>query len=220
MRCNGPTSPTWLTPEDEAFGKLEHKGHDRSQSLESSRPELDDEFGLINMNARLYDPEIGRFISPDPILAEPGWSQGLNPYSYVRNNPLTWVDPSGHEAITAAAVAGVVAVVIVIGALAYGFADNGEVDFDDVVFFTTLASLAWAEMTKQGLRRQYNEVLDHRARWTRFAASSSARQRPGAAMPRSVRRQSRNATSGSNHAACPREHGANGGSGRHSVDGP
>jgi hypothetical protein len=34
-------------------------------------------------------------MAPDPILAEPGWSQGLNPYSYVNNNPLNAVDPTG-----------------------------------------------------------------------------------------------------------------------------
>lgn len=60
--------------------------------------ELDDEFGLVNMKARLYDPEIGRFLVPDPILAEPGWSQGLNPYSYVNNSPLNFIDPLGLQA--------------------------------------------------------------------------------------------------------------------------
>jgi len=58
--------------------------------------EHDDEIGLINMNARLYDPVIGRFLTPDTFVQFPDHSQGLNRYSYVNNNPLSYSDPSGH----------------------------------------------------------------------------------------------------------------------------
>jgi RHS repeat-associated protein len=58
--------------------------------------ELDAENGLYNYNARLYDPFIGRFISPDTIVPEPYNPQSLNRYSYCLNNPLIYVDPSGH----------------------------------------------------------------------------------------------------------------------------
>ncbi|NLD37296.1 MAG: hypothetical protein GX654_10550, partial [Desulfatiglans sp.] len=58
--------------------------------------ELDAENGLYNYNARLYDPFIGRFISPDTIVPEPYNPQSLNRYSYVLNNPLIYTDPSGH----------------------------------------------------------------------------------------------------------------------------
>jgi RHS repeat-associated protein len=54
--------------------------------------------GLVNMKGRLYDPKLGRFITPDPIVQLPYWSQSLNRYSYVWNNPLRWADPSGFEA--------------------------------------------------------------------------------------------------------------------------
>jgi RHS repeat-associated protein len=54
-----------------------------------------DEVGLIHMNGRLYDPVIGRFISADPIIQSPTDLQSLNRYTYVRNNPLTLIDPSG-----------------------------------------------------------------------------------------------------------------------------
>src|SRR5688572_22770709 len=48
------------------------------------------------MRGRLYDSRIGRFLQADPPFMEsPLWSQGLNPYSYVFNNPLTLADPSG-----------------------------------------------------------------------------------------------------------------------------
>ncbi len=53
-----------------------------------------DGVGLIHMNARLYDPEIGRFIQADSMV-EPEATQGLNRYSYVLNNPLTFTDPTG-----------------------------------------------------------------------------------------------------------------------------
>ena len=73
--------------------------------------ELDDETGLMYYGARYYDPEIGRFVSHDPMLldeAEKPLSaslpnpQGLNSYSYVLNNPVRYIDPNGlwNETIT------------------------------------------------------------------------------------------------------------------------
>ncbi|MCQ2975739.1 MAG: RHS repeat-associated core domain-containing protein [Bacteroidales bacterium] len=56
-----------------------------------------DEFGLINMNARLYDPYIARFLSPDPYIQDPEYSQNFNRYSYCLNNPLKYTDPSGEK---------------------------------------------------------------------------------------------------------------------------
>ena len=57
--------------------------------------EMLDEFQLINMNGRLYDPMIGRFLSPDNYVQLPGNSQSYNRYSYCMNNPLKYNDPSG-----------------------------------------------------------------------------------------------------------------------------
>jgi RHS repeat-associated protein len=54
-----------------------------------------DEFGLINMNGRLYDPVIGRMLSPDNYVQAPSFSQSYNRYSYVWNNPLKYNDPDG-----------------------------------------------------------------------------------------------------------------------------
>ena len=53
------------------------------------------EFGLINMNGRLYDPALGRFLSPDNYVQMPDFSQSFNRYSYCLNNPLKYTDPSG-----------------------------------------------------------------------------------------------------------------------------
>ncbi|WKD50719.1 RHS repeat-associated core domain-containing protein [Microbulbifer spongiae] len=54
-----------------------------------------DRTGLIHMNGRIYDPILGRFLSPDPIVQAPTHSQSWNRYSYVMNNPLSLTDPSG-----------------------------------------------------------------------------------------------------------------------------
>jgi uncharacterized protein (TIGR02594 family) len=75
--------------------------------------EMLDDFGLIHMNGRIYDPELGRFLSADPYVQVPEYSQNFNRYSYVLNNPLTYTDPTGHKisGLWAAIVMVVVAVV-------------------------------------------------------------------------------------------------------------
>ncbi len=47
------------------------------------------------MNGRLYDPLVGRFISPDPYVQMPDYSQNVSRYSYCVNNPLIYVDKDG-----------------------------------------------------------------------------------------------------------------------------
>lgn len=56
-------------------------------------------FGLINMNARLYDPVIGRFLSPDPFVQMPDFTQNFNRYAYCLNNPLIFADDNGEYII-------------------------------------------------------------------------------------------------------------------------
>lgn len=58
--------------------------------------EMDDENGFINMNARIYDPRLGRFLTPDTIIPDVENPQALNRYSYVLNNPGKYIDPTGH----------------------------------------------------------------------------------------------------------------------------
>ena len=57
--------------------------------------ERDDATGLDYFGYRYYAPWIGRWISPDPA----GGQDGLNPYEFVRNNPVNYVDPDGLQAI-------------------------------------------------------------------------------------------------------------------------
>ena len=58
------------------------------------------QFGLIDMNGRFYDPLIGRFLSPDPYVQAPGNLQNFNRYSYCLNNPLKYTDPTGEWILT------------------------------------------------------------------------------------------------------------------------
>ncbi|MCL1043690.1 FG-GAP-like repeat-containing protein [Shewanella marisflavi] len=53
---------------------------------------------LIHMNGRIYDFNVGRFLSVDPFLQFPENSQSANPYSYILNNPMAGTDPTGYMA--------------------------------------------------------------------------------------------------------------------------
>jgi RHS repeat-associated protein len=55
----------------------------------------DRDLGLIDMRGRIYDPLAGSFTAADPLIQEPYWSQGLNRYAYVYNDPLNNTDPTG-----------------------------------------------------------------------------------------------------------------------------
>lgn len=61
--------------------------------------EMDHETSLVNMNARIYDPYLGRFLSADPVLPDAFGLQSYNRYSYVINNPLKYTDPTGNVQI-------------------------------------------------------------------------------------------------------------------------
>ncbi len=69
-------------------GKRNRKGFTGHEHL--------DEAGLIHMNGRAYDYNLGRFYGVDPIIQFPTNSQSLNGYSYLMNNPLSGTDPTGY----------------------------------------------------------------------------------------------------------------------------
>ena len=60
------------------------------------------QFGIINMNARLYDPIIASFLSPDNEVTDPENPQNYNRFSYALNNPLRYTDPSGNNPLLVA----------------------------------------------------------------------------------------------------------------------
>jgi RHS repeat-associated protein len=59
--------------------------------------EDDDTTGLYYYGARFYDPEVGRFITPDSMVPDPENTQHFNRYMYCSGNPVKYNDPSGHE---------------------------------------------------------------------------------------------------------------------------
>jgi RHS repeat-associated protein len=83
--------------------KLEDKGYtapgyeDFSVKYTFTAQEDDDTTGLYYYNARFYDPEIGRFITPDSMVPNPRNTQHFNRYMYCSGNPVNYNDPSGHE---------------------------------------------------------------------------------------------------------------------------
>ncbi|MCP4278375.1 MAG: hypothetical protein GY776_00005, partial [Alteromonas sp.] len=79
---------TWTTDNVPAM-KVTDRGYTMHEHL--------DELNIINMNGRIYDPVIARFLSPDPFIQAPDFTQNFNSYSYVLNNPLKYTDPSGYS---------------------------------------------------------------------------------------------------------------------------
>jgi len=82
-------NPEWGKPVPASFDSLTTLGFTGHES--------DDELGLVNMKGRVFDPKVGRFLTTDPIVSAPLSGQSWNPYSYVFNNPLSYVDPSGFD---------------------------------------------------------------------------------------------------------------------------
>ena len=56
------------------------------------------------VNARLYNPYLGRFVSPDPLLNSEGSAWDYNPYVYANNNPFKYIDRGGEEPVTLTAI--------------------------------------------------------------------------------------------------------------------
>ena len=81
---------------DEFYGLFSNKGFTDHEHLDNVQ--------LIHMNGRVYDYNLGRFMSVDPFIQEPGNSQSINPYSYIMNNPLAGTDPTGYYACAASAI--------------------------------------------------------------------------------------------------------------------
>ncbi|MET3124360.1 RHS repeat-associated protein [Oxalobacteraceae bacterium GrIS 2.11] len=65
-----------------------------------------DSLELVHFNGRLYDPLIGKFISADPHVTDPLNGQNFNRYSYVVNNPMNRIDPTGFEDVTSVTIHG------------------------------------------------------------------------------------------------------------------
>lgn len=106
----GTSSPTWGGGDLEQSLSFDAWGNRRNAATWSG-PANDDplfdrgftghehlyNFGLINMNGRIYDPYMSTFLSPDNYIQAPDNSQNFNRYAYCLNNPLKYIDPSGER---------------------------------------------------------------------------------------------------------------------------
>jgi RHS repeat-associated protein len=81
--------------------------------------------GLVHMGARWYNSRIGRWISPDTIVPDPAAPQDFNRYAYSRNNPVGYIDPSGHRPC-------------------WGYCDWDELDWQGRAFAQTWGDAAFA----------------------------------------------------------------------------
>lgn len=59
----------------------------------------DPDTGLVYMQARYYDPAVGRFLSTDPINPAAGNLYNFNRYAYASNNPIVNMDPDGRDTV-------------------------------------------------------------------------------------------------------------------------
>jgi len=89
--------------------------------------------GLLYLRARFYDPEVGRFLSRDPFPGFPQQPDTLNPYPYVRNNPVNYVDPSGEFVLTSLLIAAGIGALVggIGGAVSYAMSHPGS--FGDLI---------------------------------------------------------------------------------------
>ncbi|HSX04128.1 MAG TPA: RHS repeat-associated core domain-containing protein [Rhabdochlamydiaceae bacterium] len=79
----------------EPFGTLKGPISKTSNHFTFAGEHYEEETGLIYLRNRYYDPEIGRFLSADPQLEKGINPQSFNPYVYVENNPINFIDPLG-----------------------------------------------------------------------------------------------------------------------------
>ena len=88
-----------------------------------------DAAGLMDYGARFYDPALGRFVSADSIVPEPGNPQALNRYGYGYSSPLNYTDPDGHFPLP----------ILIIGIVLLKIADYGWTAYDAYQASATLA---------------------------------------------------------------------------------
>lgn len=80
-----------------AFGTAMNMSGTGTTDIQFSGHRTDDANNLTYMNARYYDSDLGRFISADSVIPNIFNPQALNAYSYVYNNPISNIDPTGHQ---------------------------------------------------------------------------------------------------------------------------
>ena len=129
-----------------------------------------DEFNLINMNARMYDPLISRMLSPDDYIQSPLFSQNYNRYSYAWNNPLKYTDPDGNFIVET-----IVAVAILVGGPMQLTGHTSSEIFRTVVPITLLAiattGAVKAVIAKGGIKKAFSGLYAKIGKTTKFGKS-------------------------------------------------
>jgi RHS repeat-associated protein len=83
----------------DAFGNIMESTGNVDNNITYAGYQYDEETGLYYLNARMYDPKIARFLQEDTYRGDPNDPLSLNLYTYVKNNPLIYYDPTGHNYI-------------------------------------------------------------------------------------------------------------------------
>jgi RHS repeat-associated protein len=99
LRLDGGTLTKTSELRYKPWGEPRSSGYAERSSLTGYRytgQSKQDLSGLYFYQARWFDPYIGRFLSPDLVVTDPGSSIDWDRYSYTRNNPLNYTNPSGH----------------------------------------------------------------------------------------------------------------------------
>lgn len=84
---NRRKASNWLQKDDAVTGFIVSRGYTMHEHLDNYR--------LINMNGRMYDPLSSTFLSPDPYIQSSGNWLNYNRYAYCMNNPMRYTDPTG-----------------------------------------------------------------------------------------------------------------------------
>jgi len=105
----------------DVFGALRTKTGNAAQPFTFTGEQNDGELGLVFLRARYYDPDVGRFLSLDPVRGMSTVPETLNRYVYVKNNPVRLTDPSGKIVIE----------LIALGLIGYGIY-SGLTEFNQV----------------------------------------------------------------------------------------
>lgn len=118
------------------------------------------EFALIHMNGRVYDPVLGRMLSPDNFVQAVFNAQNYNRYTYALNNPLIFTDPTGYWfGWDDAVVAGVG---FVYGYLSHGI-KTGDWGNQALINGAIMAGTAWMGYNTLGVSMTATEYVGNMA---------------------------------------------------------
>ena len=174
VQPDGQVAGTWYY---DAFGvPTEHTGVESPYTYAGYR--YDGETGLYYLNARMYDPELARFLQEDTYRGEPNDPLSLNLYAYCHNEPLMYSDPTGHfwEGVGRSLKRAASVVVDAASGYAYSFG-NMVMDTERALLYEPLACAAealGAEGMAKGIRGTVSQAQsDINARLTANVTNNS-----------------------------------------------